>query len=195
MTGNDRTLRRILCLGDSNTYGYDPRSFWGDRYAPDVRWTGLLERAGWTVLNRGENGASIPQERELPAVAAALRRAQPLTAAAVMLGSNDLLQGASVREAAARMEALLCCLAGSAGSARLLLIAPPPMVPGTWVPDRELIDRSAQLGPAYRDLARRLGVCFVDAGAWGVSLAFDGVHFLPEGHAAFAQGLLRELEK
>ena len=34
--------KRILCLGDSNTYGYDPRSYVGGRYPETVRWTGRL---------------------------------------------------------------------------------------------------------------------------------------------------------
>ena len=41
----------------------------------------------------------------------------------------------------------------------------------------------------YRRLAERLGVRFADAGAWGVALAYDGVHFTSQGHRAFAAGL------
>ena len=29
---------RLLCCGDSNTYGYDPRSFFGDRYPKESHW-------------------------------------------------------------------------------------------------------------------------------------------------------------
>lgn len=47
---------RILCFGDSNSYGYDPRSYLGGRYPASVRWTALLEAAGWMVINEGENG-------------------------------------------------------------------------------------------------------------------------------------------
>ena len=31
--------RRLLCYGDSNTYGYDSQSFLGERYPESVRWT------------------------------------------------------------------------------------------------------------------------------------------------------------
>ena len=181
-------MKRVLCIGDSNTYGYDPRSYFGGRYPPQVRWTGRLESAGWTVVNCGENGASIPPARALPAVAALIRRTLPLDAVTVMLGSNDLLHGASVRETAGRMEALLRCAAENAPGAAVLLIAPPPMEPGEWVSGPELIGRSVELAQAYRDLAERLGVAFADAGTWGVALAFDGVHFLPQGHEAFGRG-------
>ena len=187
-------MKRILCLGDSNTFGYDPRSYFGSRYPAHVRWTGRLESAGWEVINRGENGLSIPGKEDFPELAERLRSQLPLDAIAVMLGSNDLLEGASPAETGARMEALLRCIMECAGDARIILIAPPPMERGEWVPDQTLIDRSAELGMAYRRLADKMGVTFTDAGAWNVSLAYDGVHFLPEGHAAFAGGLLAMLE-
>ena len=52
--------RRLLCYGDSNTYGYDPRSYLGGRYPESIRWTALLKERGWQVCNEGENGRSIP---------------------------------------------------------------------------------------------------------------------------------------
>ena len=33
---------QIVCFGDSNTYGYDPRSYLGSRYPADGRWVDLL---------------------------------------------------------------------------------------------------------------------------------------------------------
>ena len=44
-----------------------------------------------------------------------------------------------------------------------------------------------------RSLARKLGVGFADAGARGVELAFDGVHFSGAGHRLFARGMLQAL--
>ena len=33
---------RVMCLGDSNTYGFDPRSYIGDRYPAECRWVDIL---------------------------------------------------------------------------------------------------------------------------------------------------------
>lgn len=33
---------KIVCFGDSNTYGYDPRSWLGGRYDVDSRWVDIL---------------------------------------------------------------------------------------------------------------------------------------------------------
>ena len=179
-------MRRILCIGDSNTWGYDPRSFGGGRYPAGVRWTDRLP--GCEVRNNGINGRTIPDRREYPDAERLLRSGE-YDAAAVMLGTNDLLQGVSAAEAGAAMERFLAFLLPAAGETRLLLIAPPPLRPGDWVTDGRQIEGSEQLAGVYRALARRLGVAFADAGAWGVELSFDGVHFTAEGHAAFAEGL------
>jgi len=172
-------MKRILCFGDSNTYGYDPRSFLGDRYPADVRWTGRLKAAGYNVINEGQNGRAIPWQ------APALPECDLFI---VMLGGNDLLMGASAVQAADRMEGFL-----AAFPRPVLLIAPPPMQPGSWVTEARLIPDSVELAGYYRALAERLGIYFADAGDWGVELAHDGVHFSPDGHAAFAARLLKTL--
>ena len=51
--------KQILFYGDSNTYGYDPRGFFGGRYAPENRWTDILAkelRNMWDVYAEGRNG-------------------------------------------------------------------------------------------------------------------------------------------
>ena len=51
----------VVCFGDSNTYGYDPRSLLGERYPKSVRWTGILDSSGsWSVTCCGQNGREIP---------------------------------------------------------------------------------------------------------------------------------------
>ena len=32
----------VICFGDSNTYGYDPRAYFGGRYDTDCRWVDIL---------------------------------------------------------------------------------------------------------------------------------------------------------
>jgi len=176
---------QIICFGDSNTYGYDPRSWFGGRYPADARWPDLLARnTGRTVRNEGMNGRSIPTGGFL-----SLPHGDVLV---VMLGSNDLLCGASPEEAAGRMEAFLQPLVTA--YRQILLVAPPPMQPGEWVTEPRLLTDSARLADAYRQLALRLGIGFADAGEWGVELAYDGVHFSEVGHRAFAAGILTALQ-
>ena len=180
----------ILCFGDSNTWGYDPRSYLGSRYPADVRWTGRLRAAGFKVTNEGENGRAFPAPEESPALAGRLLRAPAPELLIVLLGTNDLLLGASAAETAEKAAAFLSALRAASCGTRLLLIAPPPLARGEWVREARVLAESRLLADALRGAARRARVPFADAGAWGVSPAFDGVHFSPDGHRAFAEGLL-----
>ena len=180
--------KQIVCIGDSNTWGYDPRGFGGGRYPADVRWTALLEAGGrWEITNLGENGREIPHSAFALRLLARqqLEALAPLDGICLMLGSNDLLCGASPAAVAARMEDLLDRL--GAYGVPLLLIAPPKFCPGTWVAEEGLLGASAQLAGLYLTLAQDKAIAFADAGAWDIPLAFDGVHFTEEGHRRFAE--------
>ena len=189
--------RRLLCYGDSNTYGYDPRSFLGGRYPESVRWTALLHAEGWNVINRGENGRSIPRlDREIEAAVQTICSIET-DVLTVMLGSNDLLQcpGLSAAVCGERMERFLrAILIQTQGSPKILLVAPPPMESGAWVSDHRTLEESCRLAGCYERAAHQLSIAFADAGAWGVGLAYDGVHFSEDGHLAFAKGIRAALD-
>ena len=179
---------RILCFGDSNTYGYDPRGFLGDRYEAGDRWVDLLaEKTGHECIGAGVNGRVIPRGDRAVRVMDDEKDADLLL---VMLGTNDLLQGASAEEAAARMEAFLSRL-----SRKCLLVCPPPMQRGAWVPSDELVRESIRLGEKYLALDQKRNIPVIDTRSWNIPLAFDGVHFTEEGHRIFAKNLQTELER
>ena len=123
-------MARILCFGDSNTYGDDPRDFFGGRYDAEDRWVDLVEKQTChEVINGGANGREIPRN---PYALRLLNEHAPVDIFLVMLGTNDLLQGASAKESAVWMEAFLTPLLPHCN--RVLLVSPPPMKRGAWVP-------------------------------------------------------------
>ena len=133
---------KILCFGDSNTYGYDPRSYFGGQYPTEHRWVDILaQKLHCKAVNAGENGREIPRRE------------------------GELLR----------------------------FDLTPPMQRGEWVPNQKLIDNSTELTVKYKNLASHLNIGFFDAGEWGISMTFDGVHFTEEGHRAFAEGLYQSL--
>jgi lysophospholipase L1-like esterase len=111
----------------------------------------------------------------------------------VMLGTNDLTGGLSAEQIAERMEAFLDSI--SSLGRTVLLIAPPVLQYGEWVMDDDIIEESGRLGDIYRELAERKGCLFADAGKWGIEMAFDGVHFSPEGHSVFAEHMNNLLQE
>ena len=172
---------QIVCFGDSNTYGYGPRGFFGERYGAGDRWVDLLAaQTGHKCVNAGANGREIPRSFPLPE-----KRIADLFL--VMLGTNELLQGASAKEVAARMEVFLASLLPYCK--QILLVAPPPIQRGAWVPTDALVTESIRLSEAYSLLGQKLNIPFVDTRCWNIELAFDGVHFTEKGHHTFAQHL------
>ena len=182
---------RILCFGDSNTYGYDPRGFFGDRYGAEDRWVDLLaKQTGHEIINAGANGREIPRS---PYALRLLTQQQEVDIFLAMLGTNDLLQGASAKEATARMEAFLNPLLPHCK--QTLLVAPPPMKRGAWVPTDELVSESILLAEEYKLLAEKLNIPFVDTRHWNIDLTFDGVHLTEAGLHTIAKNLRKELRQ
>ena len=175
----------VICYGDSNTFGYDPRSYLGDRYGPDDRWVDILaELTGWEVRNNGMNGRRIP-DREVVFSRSADR-------ILLMLGTNDILQGNTARQTAARMEVFLRTLVEIRH--KLVLITPPPLTRGEWVPDSRL-PQSRELCDCLAQVAENAGILCINTASWNIPMCYDGVHFTEEGHRLFAGNLVKELAK
>ena len=181
-----RSYKRIICFGDSNTYGFDPRDPFGDRYPPSERWPDILAgRTGWDVVNLGLNGRTIPlSKRETDLALSMLRKRMPADLVIIMLGSNDAFQmyEPSAEKIAARMDAFLYELTNALPGLPVFLISPPPVE----IQLENIQDLFRELIPAYRNLAAKYNTLFAAAPLWDLPIAADGVHFTPEAHNEFA---------
>lgn len=187
--------KKIICYGDSNTYGYDPRSTIGDRLSEKIRWTGRLNaEPGFAAAEYGFNGRQIPTaEAEFRELEAILEKEAPFCCLAVMLGSNDALfmPEASPEAVVGRMDAFLTRLKRfpEMAGAQLLIIAPPRA---------ELLGMDwrcgiiSKLGAQYAPIAARQDAGFMEAG--DLPLAFDGIHLAPEGHRILAEKIIDQLK-
>ena len=169
-------ILKIICYGDSNTYGYDPRSFLGDRYPEESRWVDILAgKLRCTAVNAGMNG------REIPRYPVKFESADLLL---IMLGTNDLLQGNSPEQVQERMKKFLDSI--DFDRSKILLITPPPMKLGVWVPDAALVDASKAL--SYQKLGVR------SIGPWDLPMCFDGIHLTEEGHKQLAEYIEKAIQ-
>lgn len=119
--------KRVLCFGDSNTYGWiGSLSSPTRRYPPDIRWTGRLASLlgdSWTVIEEGLGGRTLNDRATecsgLPVPGAGLSAMEympscllshlPLDAVVIMLGSNDMKSalGRSAQDIAQSMASLV----------------------------------------------------------------------------------------
>lgn len=173
-------MRTILCYGDSNTWGYDPRSLLADRYSEP--WCSLLAaRTGATVVNLGENGRRIPCHAFDFRILEGFLQGYPYnTAFLIMLGTNDILSGCSNATIIERMDTLLHHLKQNHPGLFPMLITPPP------IKLAEFCHQAKDLGRSYSILAEKYDIPLWNSQEWNLSLAFDGVHLTEADHNVFA---------
>ena len=176
---------RILCFGDSNTYGFDPRCVMGGRYDEKGRWPEVLGAlSGYEVINEGQNARTVPhRERDVALFCDTLKNTSP-DLLIIMLGTNELLLGFAPEDALRRMEGLLNHVPEGI---RVMLVAPPAIHKGEWVTEDRIIQGISEIAELYRELAERRGLIFFEAGT--LPLSHDGVHLSEEGNRRLGQTL------
>ena len=180
----------IYCLGDSNTFGFDPGSFLGEPY--EKPWPKVLEAlTGCPVYNDGINGRTLADVLcSYPLLKKQLQEKQP-GRLILLLGSNDLLLGdfQTPQPVAEQMERLVKTLREDFKTLPILLLSPPDIrIPG---PYRPLVKA---LGPCYQAVAERYQADFLNLSACDLPLSYDGVHFTEEGHRLLGHMLYTKLK-
>lgn len=203
-------MKRLLCYGDSNTWGYDPVTH--NRFPQNIRWTGLLQEklkdAGVRVLEEGRNGRTTvfedPSWEGLCGYAALLEILQahkPLDAAILMLGTNDCKTcfHASAEQIADGAAQCIDLLLQYVSADNILLISPLHLGPDVWQSDhdpdfdKKSIATSRQLADAYRKVAVQKQVRFLDAAQYAAASSADDEHLDPAGHAVMADIILKTI--
>ena len=200
-------MRTVLCYGDSNTWGSDPET--GDRFAPEVRWPGVLARElgeDFRVVEEGLSGRTTVRDDPIEGahkngrtyLRACLESHKPIDLVALMLGTNDLKQrfGASASDiaqgAASLAEEILRSGCGPGGGAPVvILMAPPPV--GRLTELAEMFEgsaeKSARFAGHYRHFAGQYGCEFLDVGAVAASSDLDGIHLEAEEHRKLGEAV------
>ena len=198
---------QILCYGDSNTWGYIPVT--GGRYAPAVRWTGVMaERLGprFSVIEEGQSGRTTvwddPLEGDkngLRYLPACLESHMPLDLVILMLGTNDLKARFSLTalDIALGVERLVQVILKSGcgvdgHSPAILLAAPPPINPLDDIGSEMFFggnQKSATLAPRCKAVAEKWNCGFLDVGAVINVDAIDGIHYSEASHRTLGNAM------
>ena len=205
-------MRTILCYGDSNTWGFDPET--RGRFAPEVRWPGVLERElgeGYRVIEEGLPGRTTvwpdPIEGGHRDGGAYLRPCleshRPLDLVAIMLGTNDLkrrfdLSASDIAQGAASL-AEMTLRSGCGpddGAPVVLLVAPPPI--GVLTDLAGMFEgsqaKSVEFSGHYRRFAEQNGCEYLDAREVIVSSDVDGIHFEADEHRKLGEAVAARIE-
>lgn len=210
-------MKRILCYGDSNTWGYDPVT--QARFDERTRWTRVLAATlgdGYEIIEEGLNGRTTvwddPVEGELASdkngrtyLGPCLQTHAPLDGVILMLGTNDLKQrfGLPASDIALGVKALVGVIRRSscgrdAAAPPVLLLAPPPLAPMTdQMALAEMFRageaKSRHFGTLYARVAQETGCDFLDTCTVIRSSQVDGIHFDAGEHARLGTALAERI--
>lgn len=212
------TERRVLCYGDSNTYGYDPAT--DGRYGETERYPRRLQALlgeEWSVIEEGLSGRTSVFDdpiteglNGLSLVTPILMSHCPLDTVIIMLGTNDVKArfGCSaylITKGITRLvrKVLYTECWRDPHHPDVLVVAPTPIRPGYYdkMYGHEMglgcDERSAEIAEKLAPLLLPIpGVRFLDAGTIpGVVCSdIDDMHLTREAHACLAAALAEELQ-
>lgn len=199
--------KRIVCYGDSNTWGYDALT--GGRFPEEIRWTarmGALLGHDFTVIEEGLCGRTTVFEdplneglNGLTYLLPCLMSHAPVDYMILMLGTNDCKErfSATPRNIADGIKRLILKAKQTpswAGQPHILLVAPAPI-------EKECehspaagemgicSDKSRYLKDEYRLCAAETGCGYFDAGTTVKMNRIDFMHFDAQSHRDMADQL------
>jgi lysophospholipase L1-like esterase len=205
-------MKRILCYGDSNTWGYDPVT--QDRFEGDRRWTRVLAQelgGGYEVIEEGLNGRTTVWNDPIEGykngheyLIPCLETHHPLDLVIIMLGTNDLKKRFSVSAwdiahgAGVLVREVQKSEAGRQGQPPpVLLLAPPPTTTLTEFADmfEGAGQKSKKLSQEYSRIAKELDCAYLDTADVIVSSELDGIHFEGEEHRKLGKALVAKVKE
>lgn len=208
-------MKRILCFGDSNTWGYDYVG--GGRFEDEIRWTGIMGKAlgdNYKIIEEGLCGRTTVFEDPLMPGRNGLQYFEPMICShlpidyiIMMLGTNDMKRMFSVgaEESATGAERLILrwkelLNKENHESVPFILVSPiyiqkPENNIYMYGFDERAEKESKEFAKMYRGVAERQGCKFVDASLISQPCPEDGVHLNAEGHRRLGEYLANMIKQ
>lgn len=204
---------RILCYGDSNTWGKVPAQE-GERYPSTVRWTGLLQKQlgdTYEVIEEGLGGRTTvidddkkPGRNGKTYLEEWLETNSPIDIIILWLGTNDLKEryDRTPEQIGEGVEELLILIQEKARTPdkkvpTIHLLSPPLVeesIPGIAEEQYAGADEKiVELASIYKQLAEKYETEFIDLASVVKPSKEDGLHLDPESHRVIAELLIDKI--
>lgn len=207
--------KRILCFGDSNTYGYIPT---GGRYDEHTRWPmHLAELLGddFAVVEEGFNGRTCVNDDPVEGgfksgvnyLPPCLMSHIPLDVVIIMLGTNDTkrrfgLTPMTIGQSMMQLvKAVKQYAMDEAGNTPHIIITAPAPIRDNLMETRhaecfgeQAIAVSKGLAKEFLRVSKLLRCDFFDAGLYAEVSPLDAVHLTARGHIRLAEGMAEKIK-
>mgnify|MGYP001564919087 CR=1 FL=1 len=211
--------KRILCYGDSITWGRVPGDDNSVRYPIDKRWAGILQNLlgnEYEVIEEGLNGRTTNLESPHKAgkngavyLFSCLEAHKPLDLIILSLGKNDLKAkyNATPESICKEIETCLRIIyeegkTASGKTPKIILVSP------CIIEEKERLrfgkkeidflgakEKSEKLGEMYLKIAKKHNIDFLDLAQYVKVSEVDGVHVNEGGHKKIAEIMCRKVIK
>jgi len=205
-------MKRILCYGDSNTWGCNPVTY--ERFDEATRWPRVLGQTlgpGYEVIEEGLGGRTTVWDDPIEGykngrdyLIPCLESHRPLDLVIILLGTNDLKKRFSLsafdiaQGAGVLVRVVQTSLSGRGGrSPQVLLLAPPPLAVLTGYAEmfEDAEGKSQKFAGHYERVAKELGCAYLDTATVIVSSPLDGIHWEGEEHRKLGKTLAAKVKE
>lgn len=208
----NKTLKtKILCYGDSNTFGFCPND--GSRYPKTIRWTGILaELLGeqYSIIEEGCNnrngfikstGNFIQNGKEY--FSECIKKNPNFDILILALGTNDIQKFYDINEQIVNegLSYYTDTLNKLDKQIRLILVTPVKISKNilnnyfAFQFDSVSIERSIWIQDLYYKFAANNNIELFDVNKYVTPSTIDGLHFDPNSHKIIANQLAEIIEK
>jgi len=207
--------KRILCFGDSYTWGYIPGTN-HERFSEDIRYPKVLQSLlgdAYEVIEEGLNSRTLISDDKRAGkegrnghdyLIPCLDSHDPLDLVVIMLGTNELkdIYKNTPETIAELLEEYFVKIILSRKSQfqdkypQLIIVSLPVVDETTYYAAARYLggaEKSKKLSPLYQEIARRNNCGFVDGSRLKVGV--DGVHLVAESQIELAKLIQQEISK
>jgi lysophospholipase L1-like esterase len=201
-------VKRILCFGDSNTWGFNPKS--KTRYPANTRWTGSLQKLlgeKYEIIEEGLNGRTTNLDTPdhvgkngaiylLPCVETHM----PFDTIILALGTNDLkaVYKRSTKEIAEAVEELVLLIKKESPDTEIILVSPTEVDESVMEKNHKYAgaeEKSKLLGKYYEKVAKKQELAFLDLAKIAKPSRYDGRHLDAKTHEIIAEKLAQLISR
>lgn len=196
-------MKRILCFGDSNTYGYNPTN--GQRYNGNSRWTKVLEKSlgqEYKIIEAGCNNRTAFKKnpcgiRQTGIEILPTYLLQNPDIVILFIGTNDLqLQyGTQISEFQEGVTRIIDIVRQNSLSTGIILCAPPSITQNLQKTffvdlfDATAIRNSKKLPEIYNKIAKEKACFYLNLDELVVVSKIDGIHLDVSAHKIIGEKL------
>lgn len=202
-------MKNILCYGDSNTFGYNPKD--NTRYDDNIRWTALLQKnlgEEYKIINEGmpnrtgfidnPDGVMFSAQKHFPLTLSNLGSVYALILA---IGTNDLMFKYNITFDTVE-KGLNNLIKTAKEKTNNIIIIPPVKLKDSVLNgffcsmfDKTSIEKSKEIGEIYKRSARENHCLYFDINEFTEPSDLDGLHYDENSHKLLADKLTEVIRK